>query len=853
MKNQFYASVALSALMVPGIAFAQSTGTIAAEEEIVVTAVKTTGVQGVEVPDTPKARTVISQELIQTQSAGQTVINVLNVVPSVNFTNNDPYGSSGGNVRIRGFDGNRISLTWDGVPLNDTGNYAIFSNQTLDPEIIESVNVNQGTTDVDSPTASAAGGTINYRTMVPSKELGGLLKASIGEFGYRRMIGVIQSGELTSAGTRLLLSASMARNNKFKGPGGLHKKQFNARLYQPLGGTDFISIAGHFNQNRNNFYRNLTRAQVDADFADGSFNFDNNPSCVRPAFVNGTAQSEAATPQPSTLTPTNLATLTGTDNSCTNYFGVRINPSDTGNVRINAKFSLSDKLTLTVDPSFQYVLANGGGFATISETDIRLKGNAGAAGPGKDLSGDGDTLDTVAFYTPNTTNTRRFGLLSSLRWDFSEGHSLRVAYAFDRGRHRQTGEWGYLTAEGNPENVFGGRNGRPVTSNDGALIRGRDRLSIAMLNQLSAEYRGKFFDDKLDVQLGVRSPWFKRQLNQYCYTLATSGNASCTTQPVGTVPVANAGGALYIIPNNSVFTGTVPANAVYAPFTATYKYHKILPNLGLTYKFGDGVSAYASFAKGFSSPRTDNLYRTPFVTVAPETSSNVDTGIRFRSGKTSAVLGAFYNKFKNRIVTSFDQQQGISVDRNIGSVEIKGLELSFEMKPTEWFALNGFGSYIDAKLNDNIQAGLNTTVTPNVPIIALTAGAKLVETPKWQYGYRARFRFDPVTIGFNYKHVSSRFATDLNDLKVPSYNMFDLDARFSLKKYGWDKAFFQLNVHNLFNERYLGSISSQIALPTNAAGLVSGIATTATIPGGANPTFAIGSPRAISGTIQIGF
>jgi iron complex outermembrane recepter protein len=837
MKTQLYFGVAFAALMIPGVAFAQSTGTIDAEEEIVVTAAKTEkGVQGVIVPDTPKARTVLTQELIQTASAGQSVISVLNVVPSLNFTNNDAYGSSGGNVRIRGFDGNRISLTWDGVPLNDTGNYAIFSNQTLDSEIIESVNVNQGTTDVDSPTASAAGGTINYRTMVPSKDMGGVLKASYGDFGYHRVIGILQSGEFTNFGTRMFGSIAVARNNKFKGPGGLEKQQYNIRVYQPLSGNDFISIGGHFNRNRNNFYRNLNLAQIAADFRDGRYDYDNNAQCARPTFVRGTAQTEANFAQPSTSVPTNLTTLTGLDTSCTNYYGLRINPSDTGNVRINAKFSLSDSLTLTVDPSFQYVLANGGGFSTISETDARVRGAAGPTGPGVDFSGDGDTLDTVAFYTPNNTNTYRYGLLTSLRWDFAQGQSFRVAYAYDRGRHRQTGEWGVLDASGNPENVFGGRLGRQVRSADGALIRGRDRQSIALLNQLSGEYRGKFFDDKFEVLLGVRSPWFKRNLDQRCYTQASNGNALCTTQPVA---------ALRIIGPNDVIP-TTGATAYYAPFQAQYKYHKILPNLGLTYKFTDAVSVYGSYAKGFSSPRTDNLYRQPFVAVAPETSNNIDLGIRYNSANTQLAFGAFQNKFRNRIVTSFDQAQGISIDRNVGAVSIKGLEASIDVKPMDWFTFRGFGSYISGKLKDNIAA--NATIT--LP----TAGKKLVETPTWQYGYRAQFKLDPISVGLNFKHVSSRFATDINDIRVPSYNMFDADARLSFKKYGLDKVFIQLNVHNLFNEKYLGSISSQIAAPiVNGNVPITGLAAGATIPGGANPTFAIGSPRAISATLQIGF
>ena len=40
-------------------------------------------------------------------------------------------------------------MTFDGVPLNDSGNYAIFPNQFLDPELVEQVNVNLGATDVD--------------------------------------------------------------------------------------------------------------------------------------------------------------------------------------------------------------------------------------------------------------------------------------------------------------------------------------------------------------------------------------------------------------------------------------------------------------------------------------------------------------------------------------------------------------------------------------------------------------------------------------------------------------------------------------------------------------------------------
>src|SRR3954453_4805555 len=196
--------------------FAQSTGTVTTEEQIVITGARSRNVGGLQVPDTTKAKAVISQELISRQQPGQTILNVVNLVPSVNFTNSDPYGSSGGNIRIRGFDGNRISLTFDGVPLNDSGNYAIFSNQQLDPEVIEQVNVGLGVTDVDSPTASAAGGTVNYRTIVPTNDMGARFAASAGDWGYYRVFGVVETGTFTSFGTKAWIAASRAHNDKFK-------------------------------------------------------------------------------------------------------------------------------------------------------------------------------------------------------------------------------------------------------------------------------------------------------------------------------------------------------------------------------------------------------------------------------------------------------------------------------------------------------------------------------------------------------------------------------------------------------------------------------------------------------------
>ncbi len=837
MKNNLFYGVATVALVASTPAFAQSTGSIEVDDEIVVTAQKSEdGVAGIVVPDATKARGVITQELIQTQAAGQTILNTINLIPGVNFTQSDAYGSSGGNIRIRGFDGNRISLTFDGFPLNDSGNYAIFSNQQLDPELIEQVNVNLGTTDVDSPTASAAGGTVNYRTITGGEDIAAKVSASVGDFNYTRAFGWLSSGAFTESGSRIWVSASTAKNDKFKGPGRIEKQQYNARFYQPLDNGDFISLAGHYNQNRNNFYRNpsvndlrtlftaatiplaanisaanpLNLGVLTATQQDALFNFENDATCNQPVKGPG-AQNYGAT-----------------GFTCTNFYGLRINPSNTGNGRFNSRFTLADNLIFTADASFQYVLANGGGYTTLSETSAIARGSRGLAAPGVDFNADGDFADTVGFYTPNNTNTRRYTAIMSLIYDINDNHRVRIAYTFDRARHRQTGEWGFLNAAGFPQSPFGGRNGPDVVNADGFALQQRDRLSIALLNQVAGQYVGKFLDEKLRVELGLRAPFFQRDLNQYCYTqTGGAGFATCTSQlPSG----------LVIVPPTQL-TGPFPPNSLYAPFAAQYKYNKILPNGGLTFKLSDDISTFASYAKGFSAPRTDNLYRQPIVTVTPETTDAFDLGMRYTTNKVQAQATVWYIQYQNRIVTSFDQALGISVDRNVGKVKSYGVDANFAYSPTREITLYTFASYNNSKLQQDIELGQVGGIT----VFAPTAGKYVTETPKWTVGGRASVDVGPVSLGAQVKYVSSRFATDVNDVVTPSYTLVDANARFSFADWGLKDTFFQLNASNLFNKFYFGNISTQIN-----HGTIGGIS-------GSNPNFSVGAPRTIMGTLQIGF
>jgi iron complex outermembrane receptor protein len=820
-KLAFVASTALvGSLLGATGAFAQSTGTTEVEAVEVIATSRLPTIDGVITAESaPKAKASIDQEYISSQPSGQTIMQTLNLTPGLNFTNSDPYGSSGGNLRIRGFDGNRISLTFDGIPLNDTGNYAIYTNQQLDGELISRASVNMGTTDVDSPTASATGGTINYLSRRPDAEMGGRVVAAAGEHNYYRIFGLFDLGEFTPIGTSAYFAASSQQYDKFKGPGELKKWQINGKVYQPIGDNgDFVSLAFHYNENRNNFYRTTTIANFELFGRD----YDNNPTYIANPAVNGVANIDAG--------------------ANADYYGLRINPSNTGNLRAQSKFSLSDALTLTVDGAYQYVLANGGGSTVISETSPIIRGASGLAG--FDLNGDGDTLDSIRFHSPSNTNTNRYTVMASLIWELNDNNTIRFAYTGDYGDHRQTGEYGYISPRGEPRDEFAGINSRKVLNADGYFLRSRDRQSYAILNQLSLEYRGSFFEDRLYVSVGLRAPFFKRELEQNCYTTRNSGSVTCSS---ATPTAVGASTTLVTLPGS--------ATVLIRPFDAEVEYDALLPNVGVSYTFLPGHTVFASYAEGLSAPRTDQLYtagvdavtdRVFLSDVEPETSKAFDFGYRFRSPELIISTALWFNTFENRIVTAFDPDLGFNIDRNVGEVKLWGFDAQAGWNPNDKFALYTSISYTNSELQENLQ--LRATPTPT---FLQTKGKALVETPEWTFGLRGQYNVtENLSIALQGKYVDDRFTTDVNDEKTPGYKVFDLDIRYELPWINDKGAYLQLNVTNLFDEEYYGNISSgqnakPIADVDPGPGVVAKTANTAFV--------SIGAPRTVQVTFSARF
>ncbi len=948
MRTKLYAGVAFAALMIPASAFAQSTGSTSFENEgeIVVTGRKSVN-ESVIVPDVPKSRVTIGRELIGRQRPGQTVNDIINMVPGVSFQNNDATGAAGGTFTIRGFDSSRISQTLDGIPLNDTGNYAIYSNQQQDPETLESISVNLGTTDVDSPTASAVGGTVNIRTRVPSEQFGVMLSGTYGDYigignnmarPIYRVFGMVDTGDIAHTGVRAFFSASSTdARQPFNNYGRLKKQQYNARLYKSLGDNgDFISLAGQYNENRNNFFGSVPlRNDVYSSYSQtidpttgavtinrvgtparitGPNTANRYPLTRRERYYNinypctinttarpGVADGLAAAP----ANPTAGA-------SCGQEYDRRYNPSNTGSVRFGSRLTLTEKLIFTFDASYQYTKANGGGTVSLLEGCgnlgstsnracgtgnvlgvINTTGNTGNGSPGgfgyyvgRDLNGDGDTLDTILGIAPSQTQTRRFGAVAGLAYELDANNRIRINYTLDYGRHRQTGEAGLVQLNGEPFDVFPVNT--PLLDANGAKIEKRDRRSKAILNQVSAEYRGQFLNEALTVNLGVRAPFFRRELDQNCFTVSANGNVACVS-PSQIAAYAAANPYTYFAPGVST-VGSVNRptsgsctnlkNACVIGFAPpqerNFNYNRVLPNVGATLKFGNGFSAYASYAKGLSVPGTDNLYNSfyyasgaPQAKPKPETTDSFDLGLRYTTNQIQAQIAGWYTQFQNRTVSVYDIESDTSIYRNLGTVDKYGLDVSLQYTPVRDLSLYVFGSYLHSRIKDNIEAGQfstnnNGTITYTTNYFQ-TKGKREGGSPDWMFGGRAQGTIGLFDLGIQAKYTGGRYVNDENlpvyacattttgglcpaasqvqiyGAKIPSYVTVDLDVRFNLGKLvNNNKTFFQLNVSNLFDEFYVGGLSGSsgfVGLP-NRYSIGNAI---------------IGTPRSITGSLVVGF
>lgn len=268
------------------------------------------------------------------------------------------------------------------------------------------------------------------------------------------------------------------------------------------------------------------------------------------------------------------------------------------------------------------------------------------------------------------------------------------------------------------------------------------------------------------------------------------------------------------------------------------------PHVGLNYKFGNGLEAFAGFTqvtRAYQASATSGPFSTSQAgfnaikdKLKPESSDTYEAGLRYNTGVINASLAGYYVNFRDRLLvipTSVGIVGSANVLQNVGSVRALGVEAALDVKLP-----GGFGAFASYSYNDTTYRDDVVITAGGVTTIRATKGKSVVDTPKHLLRGELSYDGDSVfgRVGVNY--MSKRYFTYLNDQSVPGRALVDATIGYRLNIGQRQPVELQLNAVNLFDKRYVATIGS------NGFGF-----------SGDNQTLLAGAPRQIFVTLKAGF
>lgn len=384
--------------------------------------------------DSSKARSTLTKEAMDKASGASNAIDMLKYTPGMNVNSNDASGLSGIDYTMRGMNADQIGLSMDGIPINDSGNYAVYPNLLGDADNLEQIFVTQGSSEVDGPHIGSSGGNIGLVTKRPSKEFGGFVKQTLGSNSLSKTFARLETGEYN--GFSNWLSYSHTEAKKWRGEGRNYSNKFEMNSLYEDGNGNSSNLIVKYNKQDNTNYNTLSKAQ-----------FDEDPT-----------QDYSTSP------------VYNSRGQLSKYYKLNRNPFENFSLSFSQRLQLRDNLALTVQP--YYFWGNGGSFT--GQTASVLSNTSDKAGQ-YDLS----NLTSNTYYRPSWTQTWRPGVTTKLKWDINDEHSLDIGYWYERARQSQTQPFISIQDDGNPANVSGKPGGSDqVKDANGNTVQGRNQYTV---------------------------------------------------------------------------------------------------------------------------------------------------------------------------------------------------------------------------------------------------------------------------------------------------------------------------------------------------------------------------------------
>lgn len=265
-------------------------------------------------------------------------------------------------------------------------------------------------------------------------------------------------------------------------------------------------------------------------------------------------------------------------------------------------------------------------------------------------------------------------------------------------------------------------------------------------------------------------------------------------------------------------------NAVTANYDKEVTFDSLAPKFGIDYKFSDSVMGYFTASRGFKSGGFNvRAQSTVFPNSAEPFDDEVLTigelGIKsvLADGQlvlNSAVFHGDYKDVQVSTFTAYDSNGDGTADAffgnflNAGNATMDGVEIEFDASShtVDWFAVNGFLSYLDLTPDEFLDANHDGFVDTQV----------ITNAPKWTAGLHLNFDFPVLgglltaSAGGAYRDDSvltneggqypGRPGTPLLPISQKAYTLYDAWVSWLSPDAKWR---FGVNGKNLTDEAYL--------------------------------------------------
>ena len=726
----------------------------AAVEELVVTGARVSEATVAIGTDHVTSTVSITSQSLLSAPAGITGLKMLESLPGFNVQANDALGmyEFGNSVSVRAFNFQQIGFLLDDIPMGRSdqfGGSPIY--RYVDNENLARVTASSGAGDVSLASYASLGPIVSYITRGPADEFGGKLSFSRGSDELLRGFARIDTGEHN--GFSAFASFSTVSGELWRGPGTIDRNHYEgqARYRWSSGSLTFQTV-------HNDYFDydspSITKAQYLGTAGDIFGRSGRKFAYLGYVPVPGALGSPAT----ATSLPMTAAGVPYSNANYNQYYKFAVNSRNDHLYGLTLKQSVVEGVDVSVTGYYE----KKDGYGVSPEAYATSLANYNA----ERLIVPGLTAPRGIQYGLSTVDGDRKGVNGRVDWQVLPGHHVQAGAWYEDDDYHRT-QQRYNVADGNPD-------GAPLFNEPVHLQR--NYTSTRQTTQVFLKDTVSLLDDRLKLDVGFKGLNIDYKISGY-------------RNPADFI---------------NRRTPTIKDN---------WK-DWFLPQVGAVWSVTGTDQVFASYSENLALPRgADDIFSLASPSApgpAAETAKNYEIGVRTNRPTFNASLVAYFTRFQNRLQSFSAPVPGSTTTetffQNVGAVEAHGAEFSGQWKP----AFLGGKIYFNSNLSYNISEFKDNFATFAI------AGNRVPDFPKWVFQGGVTVEPAPgAVLNVSARSVSKRFTNFTNSETTGGYTVInaylDLGDGFAVGPLKQVKA--RVNVDNLFDKDYLGTISTTTNTP----------------------------------------